>query len=369
MIKTRKTFTIICILAALFISCVTSNANAQTDSAKSWTIAVIPDTQYYVRSTENAPIFTEITQWLADNQEKINLQLVLHVGDIVDNNSKEQWTRAKESLQVLDGKVPYVLAVGNHDLGKNSSDRSTMLNEYFKISDNPLNEKIFGGYFENGHMENAWYNFKYNNKDYIIFSLEFGPRNEVVQWANGIAGLNPDKSFMLVTHEFIDQESTLFSDDGMAAHTVRETKNSPYGYGISKIGSVNCGQELWDSFINKYSNFELIFNGHYKAYKKTGPTKKDVEAIWNELAVSYRKDTYPGERIVHQMLFNGQWAPKGGNGWIRLLTFSPDNETVTVKTFSPYLARTSENNSDAWKTDKDNQFDLKIPTVKTVSTQ
>lgn len=350
----------ICFLTTILFSTTLAYSQEQPESNKSWTIAVIPDTQYYVRSKDDAPLFTEITQWLADNKEELNLQLVLHVGDIVDQNKTEQWQRAKESMKVLDNIVPYVLAVGNHDLGKNSSDRTTMLNDYFKISDNPLNEKIIGGFFENGHLENAWYDFKYNNKKYIIFSLEFGPRNEVVNWADTIAKQHNDQEFILVTHEFIDQESTLFSEDGMACHTTPKTKNSPYGYGISHIGSVNCGQELWNSFVSKYPNFEFIFNGHYKAYKKTGPNTEDVDAIWNELATSYRKDTFSNGHSVHQMLFNGQWAPRGGNGWIRLLKFTPDNKTVHVKTFSPYFARISQDKADAWKTDKDNQFDLTL---------
>src|SRR5690606_35493999 len=109
----------------------------------------------------------------------------LHVGDIVDANNETQWERAKESMKVLDGKVPYVLAVGNHDLGKNSSDRSTMLNDYFEISDNRLNKRIFGGAFEEDHLENAWYQFRYGGRDFIILSLAFGPRKEVVAWAEG----------------------------------------------------------------------------------------------------------------------------------------------------------------------------------------
>lgn len=357
----KRTLIIACVFLGVLHGTSVAMSQAQKVAPESWTIAVIPDTQYYVRSDENAPVFTEITQWLVDHKNELNLQLVIHVGDIVDKNETKQWDYAKASLTLLDEEVPYILAVGNHDLGRNSSDRSTMLNEYFQLSDNSMNEKIFGGYFEEGHLENAWYHFRYGNRDYVIFSLEFGPRKEVVEWANSVASRHPKQSFMLVTHEFIDQESTLFSDDGMARHTTPETKNSPYSYGISKIGPVHCGRQLWDAFVSKYSNFELVFNGHYKAYAKTGPSSKDVEALWDSLAVSYRQDTYENGRIVHQMLFNAQWAPQGGDGWIRLLEFMPDGKTVHVKTFSPYLLRTSEDPAKAWKTGDDMRFTLELP--------
>ena len=340
-----------------------ANLIPTTQPQKSWSIAVIPDTQYYVRSEKNAPIFTEITQWLVDHKQEHNIQLVLHVGDIVDLNETKQWENAKQSLQVLDGQLPYVLAVGNHDLGHVASDRSTMLNDYFSLSDNPLNQTMFGGFFEKGHLENAWYHFQYGNRDYIIFSLEFGPRKEVVEWANKIASQHSDKSLMLVTHEFIDQESTLFSPDGLPRHTTRTTKNSPYGYGIGHQGPIHCGCELWDSFISRHSNFELVFNGHYKAYDKTGPNPDDVKMRKNALATSYRSDTYDDGRAVHQMLFNAQWAPKGGDGWIRLLEFMPD-ETVRVKTLSPYLMRTANDQSKARKTTADMQFSFSLPLSK-----
>ena len=329
-------------------------------SEKSWTIAVIPDTQYYVRSSKDAPLFTEMTEWLAKNRKKYNIQMVLHVGDIVDDNNKEQWERAKESMGKLDGKIPYVLAVGNHDLGRNSSDRSTMLNDYFKISDNKLNKKIFGGAFEEGKLENAWYRFSYGGRDYVIFSLEFGPRKEVVEWAEGVAKKHARQSFILVTHEFIDQESTLFSDDGMARHTTSKTKNSPYGYGIGKDKNVHSGEELWDAFVSKHSNFELVVNGHYKPYARVSPDSNEVKWL-SELAVSRREDKYPDGRVVHQMLFNGQWAPRGGNGWFRLLEFLPDGKTLKVWTISPYLEETSKEPGTGWPTTPEMRFTLQLP--------
>jgi hypothetical protein len=350
-------------LPVVLCSC-TAKPQAETAAARAWSMAVIPDTQYYVRNDQDAPLFTEITQWLVDHREELNLQLVLHVGDIVDRNETKQWDYAKASMQVLDGKLPYVLAVGNHDLGRNSSDRSTMLNDHFSLSDNPLNAAIFGGSFEEGRLENAWYRFGYGNRDYVIFSLEFGPRAEVVAWANQVAAAHGDASFILVTHEFVDQESTLFSDDGMARRTTRASKNSPYSYGISKQTQVHSGQELWDAFVGRYSNFELVFNGHYKAFEKTGPTPADVKELWKDLAASYRLDTYADGRVVHQMLFNAQWAPRGGEGWVRLLEFQPDGETVHVKTVSPYLMRTAEDPTAAQKTGADMQFTLTLSPPK-----
>lgn len=329
-------------------------------SPESWTIAVIPDTQYYVRSARDAPLFTEMTEWLVKNRSRYKIQMVLHVGDIVDENTREQWERAKASLSVLDGHLPYVLAVGNHDLSKNSSNRSTMLNAYFRISDNPLNEKAFGGSFQDGRLENAWYQFRSGNRNYLVFSLEFGPRKAVVEWAGKVAADHPGKSFILVTHDFIDQASALTSDDGLPQHTTSATKNSPHQYGIGKGGDVHSGRELWDAFVSRHSNFELVVNGHYKAFKRSAGNPGKIEPI-RDLAVAYRSDPYPDGRVVHQMLFNAQWAPRGGNGWLRLLEFLPDGKTVNVWTVSPHLAGAGKDASAGWPATPDLRFTLTLP--------
>src|SRR5690606_32804211 len=41
--------------------------------------------------------------------------------------------------------------------------------------------------------------------------------------------------------------------------------------------------------------------------------------------------------VVHQMFFNTQFETQGGNGWIRLVEFLEDGETVRVRTYSPLL--------------------------------
>ncbi len=233
-----------------------------------------------------------------------------------------------------------------------------MLNDYFRISDNPLNKKIFGGSFEEGRIENAWYQFSYRDRNYLIFSLEFGPRKEVVEWAREVAEAHPDKSYILVTHDFIDQESALFSEDGLPRHTTPKTKNNPHRYGIGKDGNVHSGEELWDAFVSKHSNFELVFNGHYKPYKRVSPDSDKVEEV-RDLATSYRSDSYPDGRAAHQMLFNAQWAPRGGNGWLRLLEFLPDGKTVNVWTVSPHLE--SGDSAAGWPVSPELRFSITLP--------
>ncbi len=337
--------------AVVAVSCPSLRADPVSEGA--WTMVVIPDTQYYARKDEDAPIFTAMTEWIAANREERNIRLVLHVGDIVNDNEARQWEHAKQSLSVLDGELPYVLAVGNHDLGRNAGSRETMLNEYFSLSDNRCNQRIFGGFFEQGALENAWYRLRHGKWDLLVFSLEFGPRKSVVDWANEVAARHGELPKVLVADEFIDQESTFSTADGRPRRTTTSTTNNPHKYGIAREAEVHCGEELWDAFVSRHPGFRLVVNGHYKPFEKVADgTPRHLR----DLASVHRSDPGADGQEVLQMLFNAQWCPRGGDGWLRLLEFQPDGRTVQVRTFSPHLAATAGEPSSAWRRTPDCEF-------------
>ena len=60
-------------------------------------------------------------------------------------------------------------------------------------------------------------------------------------------------------------------------------------------------------------------------------------------------DTFNGN-TVYTLLADYQSRTNGGDGWLRILEFSPANNEIRVKTFSPTLAQ--------YETDADSQFTL-----------
>lgn len=50
------------------------------------------------------------------------------------------------------------------------------------------------------------------------------------------------------------------------------------------------------------------------------------------------------------MLADFQEEDYGGNGWLRILTFSPENNTIKVQTYSPSLEK--------FQTDTNSEFEL-----------
>ena len=76
----------------------------------SFTLAVLPDTQFYCESYPHH--FYNQTKWIVDNDDRQNIKFMLHLGDITNRNTPEQWEVAQRAIDALDGHVPYALVAG-----------------------------------------------------------------------------------------------------------------------------------------------------------------------------------------------------------------------------------------------------------------
>ena len=301
-------------------------------AAQSFTIAVLPDTQKYA---ELAPdIFTAQTQWLADNKVANNIVFVLHEGDITENNNDTEWARTDTSMSILDGVVPYALATGSHDMGAEGppdadSRDTTLFNTYFPVS-RYQGLPTFGGVYKAGKLDNSYHFFSAGGVDWLVLALEFGPRDPVLDWANQVVSNYPDRKTILVTHTYLYSDNTLHGS-GIEGGQVWW---NPHNYGIkNEPGGVNDGVEMWDKLVRLHSNIVMVLNGH----------------VLND-GTGQLVSIGDGGNNVYQMLANYQTLSNGGNGYLRLLEFDPAQETVSVKTYSPYL--------DAYLTDAENQFEF-----------
>lgn len=308
-LKKERSFValILTVTLCLFIFSV---VDAREPSTLPFSIVVLPDTQVY--SDYYPEKFTSQTQWIADHKKELNIQMVLHAGDVVNHASDpEEWNNAVSSMRILDGVVPYVLSVGNHDYdgGRNSS----AFNAAFPVG-RYESMTTFGGVFEAGKLDNSFYLFSAGGVDFLVLSLEFGPRNEVLNWAVSVLSKYPGRRVILLTHAYLS---------GGGARLDRENKFNPHFYKLA--GSVNDGEELWQKLIRKHGNVDFVFSGHVRGVGGKG------------CAHACRSDRGDHGNVVHQMVANYQDCYRGGDGYLRIITFDPVARTAAIKTYSPYL--------------------------------
>ena len=162
--------------------------------------AVLPDTQVY--ALRYPGIFDSQTAWVARNADALNIRYAFHLGDIVNNNTDREWRHAADAMALLDDLVPVALVPGNHDYQHWgwSMNRVTSLNSWF-TADEQRAMPGFAGAYQPGRGENTYHLFSAAGHEWIALALEWGPRDEVVAWADQVMLEHDDRLGILVRLE------------------------------------------------------------------------------------------------------------------------------------------------------------------------
>lgn len=322
------------------------------EGAYSWIL--LPDPQTYSKFGRNQSLFVNMIDWINDQKDNLNIQMVFCTGDLVEQNnivipdsingdqsSHEQWQFISNAFYKLNNKLPYILCTGNHDYGiKSAENRYSQFNSYFPPQINPLNNEMVVEMFPNAEgvrtLENAAYVWDDPaGQSFLILSLEFAPRMEVIKWADSLAKAPQYKEHLgvVLTHSYLNS-------NGERTHQ----ENYP-------LKNAHYGKVIWEEFISQSPQVQFVFAGHIA----NSDAHRDQ--------VGYRQDKNAEGRPVHQMLFNAQregggWHGNGGDGWLRILEFVPKQRKVKVKTFSPYFFISPVTRSNAWRTADYDEYEM-----------
>jgi|GEM_PF-1307641 len=290
-----------------------------------YTIAILPDTQSYVRWKKS--VMTNQLNWLVENKDELNLKFVAHVGDIVQNwdSDPTEWSFVQtEMAKLKTAGIPYSVLPGNHDYAYMSRN-STVFNTYFPLSNYTDMYSYEGAYDENS--DNMYHIFSVDkdgdlilDDKLLIISLEFGPRADVVTWANQVLAMHSDIPALIITHAYLQPDGDLLEHGDLHA--------ASNGYGLG--GDVYDGDELWDELVYPNNNVRFVFSGH-------DGTIDDGSA--------FRTSLHGDGSPVYQFMTNYQYYPVNNSGYLVLLNFTADN--VSMKTYSPW--------SQTYKTDSESQ--------------
>jgi hypothetical protein len=311
-----------------------------------FSIVLLPDTQFYTQSYPD--MFEAQTRWIVAERERRRLAFVLHEGDIVETPTADlHWTRANNALSMMDNVIPYVLCAGNHDIIVQTRE-APIMNARFPLS---RFAPHLAGTFRADKIQNAFYLLPGGGKTWLVLSLEFGPGNDVLTWADGVLKQRADLPAILLTHAYMYRGDQRY--DHIKYPSPKQYWN-PHDYGLP--GSINDGEEMWQKLVSGNENLMFVFSGH--ATHEPGAAG----------LISTRR---PSGRWIHEMLANYQGCPsdfmcvhldtrkpvRGGEGFLRTVTFDPERKRALVETYSPYLDAMGQ---PARKTDPDNQFELPL---------
>ena len=296
-------------------------------AGESWTLAVLPDTQLYSASFPEH--FAQQTRWLADHARELNLRFVAHMGDVTCHNNADEWANARAAMGALDGVAPYGIVLGNHDYGPDgrSEERTTLASRYFTTWE-LLAAPQTGGVMDPTSIENSYHLFEAGGQRWIVVCLEYAPRTWAVAWANRVLSEHADRRAIVVTHAYLH-------NSGQRQDITKDPKQSgnPHRYGFEKLpGGLMDGEQIWNALIRGHANVCLVLSGHIAGVARLTSTN-DAGAP------------------VHQILSDFQAEPEGGNGWLRLLTFAADGQSLQVRTWSPKLGQGRDNALNAFTLD------------------
>lgn len=266
-----------------------------------FTIAGLPDTQYYTSELNNGnnEFFKSQTNWIVAHKDSLNIVHVCHLGDCVQNgdynNDDTEWLRADTAMRIIEDPlatglpegISYTMNVGNHDQWPtgDANGTTTFFNQYFGV--NRFNGRSYWGGNYDTTADNNFQLFSASGYDFLVVSLEYDPNANslVLAWADSLLQAYPSRKAIIVSHYLLDATGT-FGAQGMAVYAA--LRHNP--------------------------NLFLMLCGHV-----TGESR--------------RTDVYNGD-TTYTLLSDYQGRANGGGGWMRYMTFSPEFNTITVKTYS-----------------------------------
>lgn len=280
----------------------------ETDDGE-FTVAVIPDTQQEVWNDRDTR-FKNRSTWLVDNTSALDLKFATHIGDVVDWGAVDpaQFTRAKNGLAPLNGKVPYSLTIGNHDTGAvcyggsacPDADASVTVRNTSAFNA-AFDESLFRnlkGQFEAGKVDNTYSTFTAGGQKWMVLNLELWPRQAAIDWAKKVVAANSDHNVIVSTHHYLEANGSIGTSNG--------------GYGSTSP------KHLFDTFIRQFANIKVVLSGHVGGGASRVDTGVNGNKILSLLQCYHSRTTNP----------------------VRLLKFNVSKGTITNWVYAPHTKET-----------------------------
>lgn len=369
------------------------NNNVPRKLISSFSIAMLPDTQFYPRyaSEKDGMLYQKLyhsidprfdnpfktqTQWLVQNQVALNLAFCAHLGDVVDqhyyygdeatqpwtvntdltkngqlsNKSvTREWDLASQAMQVLeDAKLPYSICAGNHDVGS--------WGKY--LGGGPDWGVGVSGFNNNDGYQDGGLNRAGVFQPYLqVFPKERAEKNITFK-ARHSSGFHEYHIFEAEGNKFLVLSMSWRASDAAiawAADVINQNQNIPVILICHQLAGIGANGKtaadtaysnyLWNKLIKSNDQIFMAVSGHY--HGSCSMVKKND---WGN--------------DVFLMVVDYQMAYMGGNGLMRLYEFNFTDGIIKGSSFSPWVPLkpddTLNNFDQAWLSEDNQNFTLPI---------
>ena len=283
--------------------------------AQNFTLAVLPDTQFYTVNTGGDAYFNAETTWIANNQIAQNIVFATHTGDITQNGDNDtddsEWVIADTAMSILErdssnplDDVPYSINPGNHDSLGSVGGVLAHYDARFPVS-RFASKPYYGGHYGTNN-DHSYFLFSAGGMHFIMINLactDSEPSSDVLTWASWLLKDDVSRRGIVVCHDAMDSNGAFSS----------------------------VGQAVFNA-LKDNANWSLLLCGH----------------AGNQVRMDQGTDGHS----IYSLEADYEGYPNGGNGYIRLLQFQPANNQIQVMTYSPTL----NGGAGSYNTDPDSQF-------------
>ena len=200
-------------------------------------------------------------EWLIQNYKTRKISYVFGLGDTVDTltsypesynpsvNNPREWELASQSINMLNGIIPYSIVRGNHD--DEGGYHKYICNEYYVA-------QMDGFYYDpmltataGNSMSNSYRKIEIGGHKYLMLTLDYNVTDGSKEWANEIISQNPDYHVIVSIHSFLAKWGGIWNGAIGHANEFNETVEDFFD-----------GQALWNDVLSKHENVFMVLSGH-----------------------------------------------------------------------------------------------------------
>jgi hypothetical protein len=217
-----------------------------------------------------------------------------------------------------------------------------MIDDYLEWSDYGAEENLGGRYDDT--LWNSYHLFEGNSTRWLVLSIEFGPRDSVLEWADQVLAAHPEPNVIIVTHAYLYDDNTRY--DYLTYGTSQAYRPDFYALAPpadvpEEARSVNDGEQIWQKLASRHANVKFVLCGHVHG---------DGNGRLDSIGESGNTVVQLLSNFQREVFYQGQSLDR--SGFLRLMRFDERAGRVEVSTYSPWLDRVL--------TDEGNRFSVAL---------